>query len=274
MSNKFLFTPSPSGKTINIPIEIKWDFDGKDDSIELYENDVIEDIIGEPIDFEILRFAHSEYNVTNPNRIKTDINYEFYFYTGNPTYVSATTSADINLWPNSYLPTFTSTEIYFFNKPFSKSFFKIDFYDTDNSLTQTNYFTIIIPTQQGETQSAVVSPNQPILRIKRPKFKLDYLGDKEGFFIYWLRKRDFLNINNFYMTAKFFDAKIGVFVPMINESQANIIGNKFNFTNPTDYFYYKVELDYNLKTYKVFKNNNRVGIDGNSIKWYEYVNPQ
>ena len=39
MSNRFLFTLTNTGKTINIPIEMKWDFDGKDDSIEIYEND-------------------------------------------------------------------------------------------------------------------------------------------------------------------------------------------------------------------------------------------
>ncbi len=272
MSNKFHFTLGTTGKTINIPIEIKWDFDGKDDSIEIYENDVVEEVIGEPKDFEVLRFAHQEYNLTNPNRISTEILYEFFFYTGNPATVSATTISNSNLWTNSYLPSFTTTEIYYFSRPFSKSFFKLDFYDTNDSLTQTNYFTIIIPTQQGLTESASISPLQPIAQIKKPKFSLDYVGDKEGFFLYWLRSRGFLNITTFYMSAKFFDAKLGIFLPMINESQAGL-NSKFNFVNPGDYFYYKVDINYDEKTYVVYKGNNRIGMSTNSIKWYEYVNP-
>ena len=251
---------------------MKWDFDGKEDSIEIYENEVVEEIIGEPKDFEVLRFSHQEYEVNNPTRLKTEIVYEFFFFTGNPSTVSSTTSADVGLWTNSYLPSFTTTEIYFYNRPFIKSFFKIDFYDTTNPLTQTNYFTLIIPTQQGATESAIVSPTQPIQQIKKPKFILDFVGDKEGFFLYWLRGRDFLNITNFYMSAKFFDAKLGVFLPMINESQANL-STKFNFNNPADYFYYKVELNYDTDTYVVYKNNNRIGTPANSIKWYEYINP-
>jgi PAT family beta-lactamase induction signal transducer AmpG len=38
---------------------------------------------------------------------------------------------------------FSKTEIYYFEKPFTKSFFKLDFYDTMDGKSQTNYFTII-----------------------------------------------------------------------------------------------------------------------------------
>lgn len=253
---------------------MKWDFDGKDDSIEIYENDVVEEIIGEPKDFEVLRFSHEEYEVKNPKRTKTEIIYDFFFYTGNTSVaaITSTTVLDLYKWTNSYLPTFTPTEIYYFNKPFSKSFFKLDFYDSNTPLTQTNYFTVIIPTQQGLTESAIVSPTQPIQQIKKPKFILDFLGDKEGFFFYWLKETNFLDIKTFYMTAKFFNAKAGEFVPMINESQANL-SVKYNFTNPADYFYYRVELNYDSKTYKIYKGVNRIGIGVNTIKWFEYVNP-
>ena len=251
---------------------MKWDFDGKDDSIELYEEEVIEGIIGVPKDYEVSRFAHKEYIGENPIRLETKIIYDFYFYTGNPTAVSATTSVDIVKWPNTYLPMFNSNEVFFNRNPFSKSFFKLDFYDTPNPLTQRIFFTIILPTQQGSTQSVTLGPNTPNVNIRKPNFTLDYVGDKEGFFIYWLYSRDFIDINTFYMSAKFFNAKTGRYIAMINESQATLI-NKFNFSDPAQYFYYKVELDYSTKTYEVFKGRVRVGIGNNSIKWYEYVNP-
>ena len=88
-------------------------------------------------------------------------------------------------------------------------------------------------------------------------------------------KKDFLNIDTFYMTAKFFDAKAGFFIKMMNEPQSNLTGvNQFSFPQE-DYFYYKVVLDYSDYTYKVFdtKTNTEIGDSQNPIKWYEYINP-
>ena len=127
----------------------------------------------------------------------------------------------------------------------------------------------------------MISPYVPLVQIKKPVFTLDYVGDKEGFFLYWLRKKDFLNINpnllktteTFYMTAKFFDARLGIFVKMSTEPQIVINpSNPFQF-NPERHFYYKVVLDYPTYTYQVFDwQGSRVG-DSGPIKWYEYVNP-
>lgn len=275
-NNKYTFTlPKGNDKYINIPIEIKWDFIGQDDAIEEYQQQVVEEIVGFPGDFEILRFAHDSYN----NGTKTDIKYDFHFFADingnvpvNPS--SLVTTSTISNWVTSYIPEgFSTTDIYYYIKPFTKSFFKLDFYDTKDAISQTNYFTVIIPVQQGYTVSGTVSSLLPQVQIKTPSFKLDYVGDKEGFFLYWLRDKDFYNgLNTFYMTAKFFDARLGVFVKMMNTPQAPpIITSPFTF-NPEDYFYYKVILDYNTKTYQVFDKTNRVGTTS-SIKWYEYINP-
>lgn len=253
---------------------MKWDFNGRDDSIELYEEEVIEGIVGAPKDFEVLRFAHKEYMGTNPIRMETKITYDFHFYTGNPIAVSSTTSTDIVKWPNTYLPMFNSNEVYFNNKPFSKSFFKLDFYDTPNPLTQTNYLTIIIPTQQGSTQSATLAPNTPNVNIKKPNFILDYVGDKEGFFIYWLKSRTNLDIDKFFMSCKFWNAKTGSFSQMINKPQSTNQSNAFNANSLFD-FYYQVNLDYDQQTYVVYDTTTfqRVGTNSSPIKWYEYINP-
>ena len=282
-NNKYTFTlPKGTDQYINIPIEIKWDFVGQDDAIEKYQEQVVEDVVGFPGDFEILRFAHDSYN----DGTKTDIKYDFYFFGDNngnvpvnPTLLVQQPTTTISNWQMSYIPEgFSATDIYYYIKPFTKSFFKLDFYDTKDSISQTNYFTIIIPVQQGYTVSGTVSTALPPVQIKIPSFKLDYVGDKEGFFLYWLRNKEFYNgLNTFYMTAKFFDARLGVFVKMTNTPQSNI-SSPFTF-NPEDYFYYKVILDYNSKTYQIFDDNNnsntfgsRVGTTS-SIKWYEYVNP-
>ena len=75
-------------------------------------------------------------------------------------------------------------------------------------------------------------------------------------------------------SAKFFNGRTGVFSVMTNTPQPNITPSKFNFLGP-DYFYYKVKLDYQSKTYEVLSTstNNRVGDQITPIKWYEYINP-
>ena len=293
VNNKFKFTlPKGDDKYINLPVEIKWDFLGRTDAVDEYQKNAVDRVTGVADDFEILRFAHS----SHPNSTKTDVSYDFHFFSvleldddGNmvptvpPNPSSDITTAVASDWKISYIPEgFTTYDIYYYVKPFTKSFFKLDFYDTKDAATQTIYFTVIIPVQQGYSVTGITSSLMPPVNIKIPSFKLDYVGDKEGFFLYWLRKKTFLNINpnsantteTFYMTAKFFDARLGIFVKMMTTPQVlPLVPSLFQF-NPEKYFYYKVELDYTNYTYKIFDNisGDRVGTTS-SIKWYEYINP-
>ena len=268
--HKILF--SEANKEITIPIEMKWDFGGKDGAIEDFQEDMVAEVLGSPNDFEVCRFAHNDY-VTNIGQQKTDINYVFNFYSGAPTNVSASTSND---WSCTYLSqNFNPTEIYYYTKPFTKSFFKLDFYDTNEKTTQTNYFTIIIPVQQGKMETVNISPILSSVDIRIPNYKLDYIGDKEGFFIYWLRKREYIDIDTFYMSCKFFNGKTGEYVRMMVEPQSTLSSSVYSF-NKDIYFYYLVKLDYNTKTYEVFNQNNltlRKGSELTPINWYEYVGP-
>jgi hypothetical protein len=137
---------------------------------------------------------------------------------------------------------------------------------------QQAYITIILPTQQGFIENAVLNGTTNVT-IKKPSYRLDYVGDKEGFFIYWLKKRDFLNITDFYMTAKFFDGSTGQFIKMMNTPQ-NTLSNPSDFPQE-EYFYYKVVLDYTTQKYEVYHYPTlvKVGTKTNPITWYEYVNP-
>jgi hypothetical protein len=265
-------------KELVIPIQLTWDYLGLDQSIDEYEANIIKDVTGTYGDFEVTRFVHAPIAVSDPysdNAFEiTDIQYEFNFYSGGS--LSASTS-----WRNNYISEgFTPQEIYYYTNNFTNSFFKLDLYDNVDEKRQTNYITIIIPTQQGLTMDAIMQ-RTPV-KIKKPYFVLDYVGDKEGFFIYWLKKRDFLNIKTFFMTAKFYDAKNGVFTKMMNVPQSSIVGDKFTFDS-TQYFYYRVELDYEKQNYQVFNMNPTQTLYSNlgdragatiPIKWYEYVNPK
>jgi hypothetical protein len=269
--NKFkLLFSEVQEKGVNIPVEMTWDFLDRGMDIETYQESASRDVLNLDKDFEVVRFAHS--NKTNPNNINaTDVNYEFYFVN------TAVTSSNIStaIWSTDYrIQGFGERDIYYFSNPFKRSFFKLDFYDSPLQSGQTNYFTVILPTQQGSTLTTNVGAQKNV-KIKKPVFKLDYVGDKEGFFLYWMKKKDYLNISTFYMSAKFFDSKSGLYIKMMNRKQTQIGGsNYFNF-RPENYFYYRVNMDYSDLTYKIYdvQTNLNVGYDGNPIKWYEYVNP-
>lgn len=259
-----------TNKELVIPIELTWDYLGLDQSIDEYESEIIKKVTGGFGDFEVTRFAHAPTLINDPSSTVplefTDIQYEFNFYSGGSLSSSGS-------WRNDYRSEgFTPQEIYYYTNNFSNSFFKLDLYDNVDEKRQTNYITIIIPTQQGLT-TPIIMQRTPV-NIKRPYFVLDYVGDKEGFFIYWLKKRNFLDISTFYMTAKFFDGKTGQFVRMMNRPQSTIQGNKFIFSS-SEYFYYRVEMDYLTHSYKVYDIVNPTDRVGGTvpIKWYEYVNP-
>ena len=255
-ANKVRILFNDQTKFLNIPLEQSWDMYGQQLDLEKYEEDVLEKILNPNDDFELTRFDHQTYDVT-----KTSINYDFYLY-----------QQDSQLWLNSYQAKFSDNQIYYFEPPFDKSFWKIDFYDSPTPRTQKSYFTVILPVQQGLSQATVLNNTTPVT-IRKPKYVLDYIGDKEGFFLYWLKGRGFLNINTFYMTAKFFDGSTGQFIKMMN-TQQNLLPNMYDFP-PESYFYYKVDLDYLTQTYQVFNypTGNRAGTVSNPIKWYEYTNP-
>ena len=256
-----------TNKYLNIPINMQWDFMGCDDSISEYEAKAIKEVTGIAPDFEVARFSHN----TFPN-LDTAINYEFNFYDDSQPITANT----VGNWSSSYLNEgFSTQEVYYYSKPFTKSFFKLDFYDTQDERTQQIYLSIILPVQQGLTQTVVLNNLLPSVEIKKPTMILDSIGaDKEGFYIYWLRSRNFIDISEFYMTAKFFNARLGVFKQMTNTRQDLITPNKFQFNN-ADYFYYKVNLNYSDKTYEVFSTSTqlRVGDTTSPIIWYEYVTP-
>ena len=275
MNNNYKIKLDSVNKNISIPIEIKWDYLDREDSIQEYQEVITKEVIGIPKDFEISRFAHDYYdgNSCTGNTTCTSINYEFNFYSGIPEYGDFIIDTSTSWLPSYIQQTFTISDLYYQRRSFTNSFFKLDFYDTKNGVNQINYFTVIIPTSQGETTEVSLSEYLPPQKIKKPIFKLDYFGDKEGFFLYWLRDKEFYNIDTFYMTAKFFDAKLGQFIRLMNAGQFSLTSNKWKFKDE-DYFYNKVVLNYDNKTYQVFDiNDQRIGTENNPIKMYEYINP-
>lgn len=247
-SNNFRIRFNPNTQQINIPLELQWDNAGRGEAVSAYETEIIRQVINPIDDFETSRFAHKPWNV---EETRTDIHYQFFFNSGN-TEVSATTNC--NDWITDYeAEGFTDAEIFYFSNAFAGSFFKLDFYDSPQSETQRLYFTVILPTQQGLTETGRIGNvnSYDEVQVKKPSFILDYIGDKEGFFIYWLKDQTYLNVDTFYFSAKFFNGKSGQFIRMMNECQGDL-PNKFNF-NQSEKFYYKCVLDYNTYEYQMYQ---------------------
>ena len=162
--NKYRFNIKQNDRYLNIPIEIKTDMLGRDDLVDKYEEEVLQEVINPIEDFEVTRYAHKDW--TKDNEIQSSIEYEFYFYNRNTDIVNET-STSTSIYVNDYKFTenpnfsgecFTDAEIYYSTNAFKRSFFKLDLYDTPDSETQKLYLSIIIPTQQGKTRSSDTDP--------------------------------------------------------------------------------------------------------------------
>ena len=280
--NKIQLTiPRNQDRVIQIPVMLDWDLLDPENEITAIENQITAEVAGRPIDFETDRFSHSGHTrpiqrSVNQNPVPipgspdiiTDINYEFRFFSGG----SVNGQSSVSNWVLDYRALgFNTDEVYYFSNGFKNSFFKLDFYDTPVESDQTNYLTIILPTTQGERMPAVMQGTN--VTIKKPQYKLDWVGDRKGYFIYWVKTRTYVNINTFYMSCKFWDAKTGTFIRMINRPQALQVTNSFS-PNQVFNFYYQVVLDYPTQTYTVYDtiSFDRVGTS-DPIKWYEYVTP-
>ena len=142
-----------------------------------FEKNAITEILNGDKDFEVARFSPAGVVDSSINVLRTDVNYSFNF-------VPYGATVNTTIWEPSYVVQgFSTNEVYMYANSFKKSFFKLDLYDSTDLKNQTNYVTLILPTQQGSTTAATV--NYETKDIKTPNFKLDYLGDQEGMFIYW-----------------------------------------------------------------------------------------
>jgi hypothetical protein len=281
--SNYRITYNGNDKFINIPVEIKFDMVGRDEGVDVIQEEIKKQATNRITDFEVTRFSHSNWdNDVN----KSEINYQFNFFNFQGQTDFLINPPQQNQWLDDYqYAGFLDEEIYYFANSFKKSFFKMDFYDKKGSENQKILFTVILPTQQGIKEPGILFNNPNLqVQVKKPYMILDYIGsDKEGFFLYWLKNQSYISQNEMYMSCKFFNAKTGQFVRMMNKPQSDFTGPDVYDFNKELYFYYKVVMDYDNFDYKVFLEQQitqqvliplRVG-EGttNPIKWYEYVNP-
>ena len=131
--NKIKILQKPGDKNIVVPLGNEEDFLDREGAIIQEETKIIQDVIGSPTDYELVRYSNA------PDSLGfTQLDYNFYF-----------TDSPSNPATTSYLSKFTETQIRYKTNQFRSSFFKLDFYDSPDPKKQKNYFTIILPTTKS-----------------------------------------------------------------------------------------------------------------------------
>ena len=170
-------------------------------------------------------------------------------------------------------------------------------------------FSIIVTATQSKRITVPIDPSEyeyvvqiaegvmgaPNWDIYLPEMTLGPLNDgqnmySEGYFIQWLKRREYLPNDTFYMSCKFFNAQTGKVVRMVNRNPIDpITALPYTLYEYSDWFYYEVKLKINNTTinpkfsYTIRECNSltlssgipgsQAGVVGNPINFFEYVNP-
>jgi hypothetical protein len=154
---------------------------------------------------------------------------------------------------------------YFFSEDTELS--SIDFVFDGTNYDPFNNLNIFVIENTCECEVEEEIPDNSYI-IYRPQFTLDHVGNTEGYYLYWYEDPTLLNINQFFMRVKYFDAATGTYTTFTINPQSNYTNR---YAVPNDDFYVRVDLYYPGRVYEL------VDLVTNNILstniWYEYVNP-
>ena len=288
--NRIQIRVKPGEKNITVPLGQIFDGVGREQLITDYEQVELEDAVNVIQDYETTRYYYGndtgEYNIF----------YQFRFFDE----VNQNWGAQAVNFNNA---DFTDAELYRNKKNFTNSFWKFDYYDSPEREKQKLMFTIILPTTNCSKYLVAIDPDEdPVAfyqlaaqalptnyEVWLPEVQLGpSTGKDESYYIHWLKNRDLFEIETFYMSCKFFNAKTGKSSRFVNANPSGYVGAM----EPTNWFYYQVNISVNELTtpkysYKVrvFDNNAYLlGFPSNPvflgekgmtsiqpITWYEYI---
>jgi len=286
--NRIQIKAKVGDKNVTIPLGQSFDEVGREDLIKTLELVEQQDAINIIRDYETTKYFYSNVGST-PDEY--NIFYEFNFLTGN-TYT-----------PDFNQQGFMDFEMYRLKKSFTKSFFKFDFYDSPLKEDQNIMFTMTMPLTNCKKEKDVlvkkledpleywaqksIDITYPVYDVYWPKVQLGpSKGNNEGYYIQWYKNRDLYSGDTFYMSCKFYNAKTGDVVRMLNKpswNQSPVIDNP----ESSEWYYYWVRLSISnngtpkyVYTVREFDNNGIGGEKGMSdfnpssqIRFYEYKTP-
>ena len=241
--NRLNIKASTADKSIIIPIGQIFDEVGNEQLVKTWEEVELQDNINVIQDYETTRYAYAN------NISANTISYAFEFW-------DSTTSSYVD---NFNVLGFLDKDLAKPKKAFTRSFFKFDFYDSPLRKEQKIMFTNILPLNNCMKEMVTVNVNEdpteyfaqlaadplgtPRYGVYQPICLLGPLhGRSENYYIQWLKDRELTEINTFYMSCKFFNAKTGKVSNMINEPPTlSQITNGEVLSYP-EWFYYEVKL--------------------------------
>ena len=295
-ANRIQIKASLNDESIVVPIGQIFAEAGREQLINLYEKTELQDNINLILDYETTRYAHSGVIPVPPPPVFQDYTsyYEFYFQ-------SAGTMM------NSFIPQgFSNPELAKNKKSFTRSFFKLDFYDKPYRKEQKLMFSIIIMGTQCKRVSIPINIDEdkiaylmqstagifpPMYDVYQPTLNLSpRVGQNEAFYIQWLKRKEIYDSTTFYMSCKFFNGKSGDSVRMVNKNPLDPVNNwDMNTYDYPEWFYYEVTLNVPNTTnnpkynYTIRECNNAtlsIGLPGqqaatagNPIRFFEYITP-
>jgi hypothetical protein len=285
--NRIQIKANVGDKNAIIPLGQSFDELGREDSVKTWEIVEQQDAINIIRDYETTKYFYS--NIGTPP-YEYNVFYEFNFLTGN------TYTPDFN--PQG----FKDFEIYRLKKSFTKSFFKFDFYDSPLQEDQKIMFTMTMPLTNCKKEKDVLVKkfedaleywsqksagiNNPVYDIYWPKVQLGpSKGNNEGYYIQWYKNRDLYSGDTFYMSCKFYNAKTGKVVRMLNKPSWNL-SPVIDNPEASEWYYYWIKLSVNNNgtpkyVYTVHEFDGLIGGQkgmadtppSNQIRFYEYKAP-
>lgn len=255
---------------LNLDSNFKIDL-GKEENLEIFEEETIEKIINPIENYETSRFMHNPYSglTVNGYDLMCDIWYYFYFLN------DAILQTHENGLDYSYVG-ITHNENARLLKQSVKSFFKLDFYKTIDNELPTHMNRKLVFSRNLSLPSGEKFFYEPFgADIFVPVFTGSKFKNRENMYLFWfyddsVLEETYLTGNTFYMTARFFNSDDGSIINFGNKSISvdGKIDESFDL-------YYLVELDKTNLTYNIYNFNgvkgNRIGYDNNPIKFYELV---
>ena len=288
-ANRIQIKASTKDKKVTIPIGQGFDELGREQLISIWEEVEQQDNINLPQDYETTIYA-------NDNPVDDyKMFYRFRFW-----------DSTTNVYGDSYnLLGFSNRELAKSKQSFVSSFYKLDFFDSPHRSQQKILFTMIIPANNSvknymkevssiddpieyfsQVGSGAIPPNVFYTEgVYEPRMELGpNIGDNEGYYIQWLKDRNLFELDTFYVGCKFFNAKTGKIIRMVNKPQDMALG----VYDYLDWFYYQLVLDikttsslpkYNYKFRQfnrfLFENEMvgpQVGTSAINLNFYEYIN--
>jgi hypothetical protein len=259
-----------TGSTINIPLNMEFQLVDQDEIVrkKFVENE-IKNNINPILDYEKCKFTPIIVSNDIINKVDT-ISYNLHFLNSSNQYNQDSFYGNIG---------FDNSDIKFRKKSYTKSFLRLNFYDTDITTTQRLLFFVTLFPKLNPTDYSVglLPPWGTITSVNALKTNF-VLGDasvnknfnSEGYILYYFRDELVNAPKELYMSAEFNNAKNGLTTRFMSTNNSNIpIDELLNQTNSinnlfTKYILKKVnnrytyELDVNYSSNVQISNNDYI----------------